>query len=244
MVTTQDLEDQATARVRARGGVPLTPVEELCVQRTEEREREKCRAEDDAATLFITHLPVSNNNEMLLHHAVDEVVAQPAPRQKPRLLHVVQRLPEGATPAAAIAVGKRILGIAGVGPGARFYLEQDGECARDMGKRIHIHCALFFTGAQSTLVQRIVQKKIAAPNMTQVFKHDNLFKLTRYLTGHKSPEKARKVATDKAWRKANGLKGYYTCTAAAGTPVDDQSPSSSGAQLVERQGEDEATDEN
>ena len=131
-------------------------------------------------------------------------------RQTSRLLHVVQRLPEGMSVASIHIWGQKIIRIAGVGPGARYYLEQDGDSQENAGWRIHLHFSLYFKGYKSVLAQRIVQLKIIDAAMTQVFEHDDVNRLTTYLAGHKSQEKARKVATDHMWRQANGLKEYYT----------------------------------
>ena len=106
--------------------------------------------------------------------------------------------------------GQRITRIAGVGPGAKYYLEQDGDNPENAGWRVHLHLSLYFKGYKSDLAQRIVRLKITDQAMTQVFEHDDVNRLTTYPSGHKSQEKARKVATDHLWRQANGLKEYYT----------------------------------
>lgn len=135
-----------------------------------------------------------------------------ASKRKPRkqLYHVVQRLPEGAGISEAHRWAQKIIRISGVGPGARYYFEQSGENPADMGKGLHIHLALYSALSKSVLAQRIIQKKITLPNMTQVFEHDDLHRLTSYLSGNKEASKMRKVAMDKLWREANGLKTCYT----------------------------------
>lgn len=125
------------------------------------------------------------------------------------LMHVVQRMPDGTSIQAAFDAGKTIIRMRGVSPGARFYLEQDGDRLADMGKRIHLHIAMFSTLKKCVLAQRIIRKKFAIANMTQVYPHNNLNALVTYLSGQKSSDKMRKVAIDHMWREKHGLQMSY-----------------------------------
>jgi len=136
--------------------------------------------------------------------------AEPAEGSLPKMLvHVVQRMPEDASIKQCFDAGMRIIRMRGVCPGARFYLEQDGDSLVSMGKRIHLHIAMFTTLKKYVLAQRIVAKHFAIANMTQVYPHNNLHALVTYLSGNKSSDKMRKVAMDQMWREKHGLQMSY-----------------------------------
>lgn len=140
--------------------------------------------------------------------ATEETESPEGPFPK-MLVHVIQRLPEGISIQEAWNAGMKIIRMRGVCPGARFYLEQDGDKLMHMGKRIHIHIAMFTTLKKCVLAQRIVRKEFAIANMTQVYPHNNLHALIKYLSGQKSSDKMRKVAIDHMWRKRHGLQMSY-----------------------------------
>lgn len=211
----------------AMGDRVLTPVEMHEVQCDQARDMAKYDQDVAEANNYLLQIR-RERAEGHVHSAVsdsassiDNRMVSPTPaRPGVKLLHVVQRLPEGATIFDAHKAGQKILSVSGVKPGGRYYLEQDGETASAAGRFIHLHLSLYFKGYKSLLAQRIVRFKLASPNMTQVFAHDSLGALTRYLDGYKSLDKARKVATDHIWREHNGLKHYYTRSDAADLGLD------------------------
>lgn len=147
--------------------------------------------------------------------AIDRVLAERATEQARapvayRVYHLTQRLKATADVKNALFWAERLLSLQDVSSSSRCYLEQSGSDEQTMGQGMHIHMIAFFAGPKSVLLQRVCQKHIAPPNMTDVRRHDNVFALQAYLDGGKAADKTRKVETDILWRKQNNLKLFYT----------------------------------
>lgn len=208
----------------AQGVRNLTPCEQHEVQcLMEDKEEEYDREIAFAGNPLLEIRERKSNNVSDSASSLGNVnLASKKTRSRTKLLHVVQRLPEGTDIPGAHYWGQKILNIAGVGLLAKYYLEQDGETNENAGWRIHLHFIIQTELYRSALAQRIVALKITLPNMTQVYSHDSLPRLTRYLSGSKSGDKGGKVAVDKLWRQANGLKECYTRSDAADLGLDHQ----------------------
>ena len=191
----------SASELRSPQGVRLlTPAEQhevdvLMEDETEEYDREVALAND---ILKEIRSEKKMMNGVQPHDSATSVGSrvdtQKSARSRSRLLHVVQRLPEGTEIHGAHMWGQRILRVAGVGTLAKYYLEQDGDIQDNMGWRIHLHFILQFEGHKSVLAQRIVSLNITLPCMTQVYCHDSLPRLTKYLSGYKEECKQGKVA--------------------------------------------------
>ena len=152
---------------------------------------------------------ISDAIDVWRNNAVQRVSPSVTAPKHYRLYHVIQHLPFGCDIARAKYWAGRILKIEGISPNSRYSLEQSGEKALEMGKNIHLHMILWYDGPRSVLLQRICQKKIVHPNLTEVRVHDNVNALTSYLQGNKEKSKQKKVAVDRIWRQINNLDVFY-----------------------------------
>ncbi len=139
-----------------------------------------------------------------------------APKKQmfPRLVSLRQSFPAGISFERAHETANRIRKIGMVEKQRQFVyvFEQTGMTIDELGKNFHMHARFYVKGNGTDVSPGKVAKEVwritkLDKNSSHIVFHDNIHKLTSYMTGHKNfqeyPDKKIKCDMDVVWRQQN-----------------------------------------
>ncbi len=166
-----------------------------------------------------------------IQSALATASSAPKKHMLPRLVHLRQSFPAGTSFERAHEIANKIRKIGMVEKQRLFVyiFEQTGMTTDELGKNFHMHARFYVKGKNTDVSPGKVAKEVwritkLDKNSTHIVFHNNIYKLTSYMAGHKSfdeyPDKKVKCEMDVVWRQQYNLKREYHLTNQQNLPVD------------------------
>jgi len=166
-----------------------------------------------------------------IQSALATASSAPKKHMLPRLVHLRQSFPAGTSFERAHEIANKIRKIGMVEKQRLFVyiFEQTGMTTDELGKNFHMHARFYVKGKSTDVSPGKVAKEVwritkLDKNSTHIVFHNNIYKLTSYMAGHKSfeeyPDKKVKCEMDVVWRQQHNLKREYHLTNQQNRPLD------------------------